>query len=269
MALAPRDEINEPEDPENFRATLVEHLDELRARVMRSLFAISAAWLAGWFLEPYVYEHLDRIVRDPSIWPHGKVSQQVFTNFSEPFFLKFKLGFIIGLILSAPYIIQQLWGFVKPALKPRERAPLKTVVPVSIALFALGVFTGYMILKPAFAWFLSFLDDFQNTTLLQNPGNYIVFIVKMLFAFGIGFQLPLILWFFGSIGIVTSDMLWKNWRIAIAGIVFAVAFLTPGGDIFSNVAMAVPLIILYFGSIGAIRVTEKRRRKRLEDESNA
>ena len=90
MALAPRDEINEPEDPENFRATLVEHLDELRARVMRSLFAISVAWLAGWFLEPYVYEHLDRIVRDPSIWPHGEVSKQVFTNFSEPFFHLFR-----------------------------------------------------------------------------------------------------------------------------------------------------------------------------------
>ncbi|MGI8922935.1 MAG: twin-arginine translocase subunit TatC [Fimbriimonadales bacterium] len=264
MAIAPdnTEPWNDPEDPESHRATLVEHLDELRARIMRSLLVLAMGWAAGWFLEPYIYENLNAIVRDPSLWPAGVVGKEAFTNFSDPFFLKFKLSFIIGLVLAAPVIIVQLWGFVRPALKPNERKPLRIVAPLSAVLFLVGTFFGYLILRPAFAWFLSFLDDFQGTELLQNPGSYVIFIMKMLFAFGLGFQLPLVLWFFGSVGIITADALWKNWRMAVGGIAALSAFLTPGGDFFSFIAMAVPLTLLYFASISAIRVTEKRRVKR-------
>jgi sec-independent protein translocase protein TatC len=264
MATAPDNTQprKDPDDPESFRATLAEHLDELRARIMRSLLVLGLAWGAGWFLEPTVYDRLNNIVRDPSIWPNGIVGEEAFTNFSDPFFLKFKVSFIIALVIASPVIIFQAWGFVKPALKSKERAPLKIIAPISALLFLFGALCAYIILKPAFAWFLSFLDDFQGTKLLQNPGSFVIFILKMLVAFGIGFQLPLVLWFFGSIGLITSEMLWKNWRMAIAGIAFVAAFLTPGGDFFSFVAMAVPLVVLYFGSITAIRISEKRKEKR-------
>lgn len=264
MATVPQneEELRDDENPDSFRATLVEHLDELRARVMRALLVLALGWLAGWFLEPGIYDYLNGILKDPAIWPNGKVGDEAFRNFADPFFLKFKLSFVIGLIIAAPLIIYQLWGFVRPALKPSERKPLKTIVPASVLLFLMGVAIGYAILKPAFGWFLGFLSDFNGVTLLQDPGTYVIFILKMLLAFGIGFQLPIIVWFFGAIGVLTAEILWKNWRIAIAVIVFAVAFLTPGGDIFSNVAMAVPLIILYFGSIFAVRSTERRRKAR-------
>jgi sec-independent protein translocase protein TatC len=261
------EELYDPEDPESHRATLMEHLDELRSRIMRALLVLGIAWGIGWFLEPSVYKLLNSIVQDPSIWPGGKPGKEVFTNFSDPFFLKFKLSFIIGLILSAPIIIWELWGFVRPALKPSERKPLRIVAPVSAGLFGVGVLFGILVLKPAFRWFLSFLDDFAGTELLQQPGSYVLFILKMLFAFGIGFQLPLVLWFLAAIGLLTADGLWHNWRIAIAAIVLVTAFLTPGGDIFSNFAMAMPLTLLYFGSIWAIRITEKRKAKRAARES--
>jgi sec-independent protein translocase protein TatC len=240
----------------------MEHLDELRARITRSLGVLAAGWTIGWFLEPWVYESLSKIVKDPSLYPNGQVAKEAFTNFSDPFFLKFKLSFVIGLIIGAPIIVWELWGFVRPALKLKERRPLRVVAPVSVLLFATGVFFGYIILRPAFKWFLSFLDDFHGAELLQSPGSYVLFILKMLLAFGIGFQLPLILWFLGSVGLVTSQSLWTNWRMAIGAIAVISAFLTPGGDFFSFIAMALPLTILYFGSIWAIGLTEKRKARR-------
>jgi len=240
----------------------MEHLDELRGRITRSLLVLAAGWALGWFLEPYVYESLNKIVNDPSLWPNGVPGKEVFPNFSDPFFLKFKLSFVIGLIIGAPIIVWELWGFIRPALKVKERKPLRVVAPVSVLLFATGVFFGYLILKPAFRWFLSFLDDFPQAELYQNPGGYVLFILKMLLAFGVGFQLPLILWFLGSVGLVTSQSLWTNWRMAIGAIALISAFLTPGGDFFSFIAMALPLTILYFGSIWAIRLTERRKERK-------
>jgi sec-independent protein translocase protein TatC len=264
MATVPQneDELSDPNDPESHKQTLGEHLDELRARITRSLLVLAAAWLAGWFLEPAIYAHFNQILQDPDLWPKGQVGKEVFTNFAEPFFLKFKLSFILGLIFAGPIILWQLWGFVRPALKPTEAKPLRQVMPISAILFGLGVAMAYVLLKPAFAWFLSFLEDFSGASLMQNPGTYIVFIAKMLFAFGLGFQLPIVIWLLGSIGLVSSESLWKNWRVALAIITFVTAFLTPGGDLFSNVAMGVPLVILYFGSIFAVRFTEKKREKR-------
>lgn len=265
---------NEPEDwkdsedPDSFKATLVEHLDELRMRIVRSLLVLCIAWAVGWFLEAPIYNHLNNILRDPALWPGGHVGSEAFRNFADPFFLKFKLSFVIGLIIAGPVIIWQLWGFVRPALRPKERKPLGKIVPVSALLFLLGVFVGYIILKPAFKWFLSFLGDFEGTTLLQEPGTFVMFILKMVFAFGIGFQLPVVVWFMGSIGVITSEALWKNWRIAIAVIIFATAFLTPGGDFFSNFAMALPLTLLYFGSIVAVRITEKRRKRKASEDAD-
>lgn len=259
--------LNNPEDPESFRQTLVEHLDELRSRIMRSLLVLCAGWAVGWFLEPSLYASINDIIRDPSILPAGAQVSEAFRNFSDPFFLKFKLSFVIGLILSAPVISYQLWGFIRPALRPIERKPLKVVAPLSAVLFVVGASFGFLIIRPALRWFFSFLDSFEGVGILQEPGLFVMFVLKMLFAFGIGFQLPIVLWFLGQLELVTSELLYKNWRMAVTGISLASAFLTPGGDFFSFVAMAVPLALLYFAGIGALRVTE-RRKLRLRSDLN-
>src|SRR5687768_3503561 len=101
--------LNNPEDPESFRQTLVEHLDELRSRIMRSLLVLSLAWVAGWFIEPWLYQEVNNIIRDPSLAPAGAQVSEAFRNFSDPFFLKFKLSFVIGLILASPIVIYQIW----------------------------------------------------------------------------------------------------------------------------------------------------------------
>ncbi|KAA0225393.1 MAG: Sec-independent protein translocase protein TatCy [Fimbriimonadales bacterium] len=269
MASAPysyddEDERLESEENEGHKATLVEHLEELRTRIMRSLFFLMVGWVGGWLLEPYVYKFLTQFLRDPDLMPKGmELPKQVFTNFAEPFFLKLKLSFVIGLLLTFPFIVLQLWGFVKPALKRSELKAMRIVAPISVALFFMGVGFAWLIMKPAFSWFFSFLPDFEGTELLQDPGTYIVFILKMMLAFGAGFQLPLAVWFLGAIGILTADGLWKNWRFAMVVIAVTAAIITPSGDAFSLIMMSTPLCLLYLASIYAVRVTEKRRARRL------
>lgn len=235
---------------------------------MRAMLVLAVGWLIGWFVEPWLYAVVNDMIRDPSLLPPGAQVSEAFRNFSDPFFLKFKLSFVIGLILSAPAIIYQVWGFVRPALKPSERKPLKVVTPISAALFVVGAGFGWLVIKPALRWFFGFLESFQGVGLLQEPGLFVMFVLKMLLAFGVGFQLPILLWFLGQIELVTSEFLYHNWRYAVGVISFAAAFLTPGGDLFSFLAMSLPMGLLYFAGIAALRVTERKKAKRAADRSS-
>lgn len=252
----------DPDDPEAHKATLVEHLEELRARLLRSISFIVAGWVAGWFLQDPVFIYLEGFLKDPRILPPGVKSPEfLFTDVTQPFMLKLKLSFIIGLIVSAPLVIWQLWGFVRPALRKEEKRALRKVVPVSIVLFLMGVSCALIILKPALTWFMGFLLDFAGATLMQTPGAFTSFVLKMILAFGIGFQLPIIVWFLSKIGLLTSETLWKQWRLALVVIIAFVMMLTPGGDVFSNVMLGVPLLLMYFITIFIIKLGEKRRRQ--------
>ncbi len=179
-----------------------------------------------------------------------------FRSFYEPFTVRLQLSVIIGLILTTPFIIRELALFILPALTAQEKRPLKLLMPVSILCLALGVCVAYGTLFFAMHWFLSYLEDFpQGSTLLQDPGQYILFFVKMMAAFGFAFQLPVLLMAGAFVGMVTSDGLKKNWRwgvvLAVCGGVF-----TPSNDIPSMMLMTVPLLILYFGSIYLVRIVE-------------
>src|SRR5579862_1670065 len=107
---------NSSDDPEEFRATLVEHLEELRDRIMRSLFALALGWAAGWFIEPFAYAYLNRMVTKAIMkaLPKGAEFKQAFPTVTEPFMLQIKLAFGIGLILVFPFLVLQVWGFIAP-----------------------------------------------------------------------------------------------------------------------------------------------------------
>src|SRR5579864_1557469 len=107
------------DDPEEFRATLVEHLEELRDRIVRSLLFLGVGWIAGWYLEAPIYSRLNGIITDAihHRLPPGTDFRIVFHNATEPFFLKLKLSFMIGLVIAFPFIVVQLWSFIAPGLK--------------------------------------------------------------------------------------------------------------------------------------------------------
>ncbi len=261
MAVDAPAEIERAEETGEVRATLVEHLDELRTRVLRSVFVIGIGWIAGYLVEPYVYRALAAPLRVAAMTNPGGL-EIVFRSFAAPFFLRFSLGLVISLILTAPFLVLQLWGFVKPGLRPNERKAMQIVGPVSVVLFFGGVALAWFILPAGFKWFLSFLSDFSDAKLFQDPKDYVSFVLKMFLAFGVGFQLPIILVTLAKLRIISDDMLWKYWRQALVVMAVAAMVLTPSGDAFSMLMLFFPLVFLYFGTVAVLRMIRRADRKR-------
>lgn len=242
-------------DPDEFQASLVDHLEELRTRIIRSVLVIAVSWIVGWFLEPYFYGAVSQMAQT-SIVPHlpkGTEFKEVFDNATGPFMLKMRLSFSIGLVFAIPFVIRQIWGFVAPGLKPSEQAPFRKLAPWSIILFAMGGGTALIVLPAALIWFTSYLDDFPNTELYQGAGTLAYFVIKMVTAFGIGFQLPLIVFVLGMLNLLTAETLIKYWRHSATFIFIAAAVITPSNDPFSMLMMAIPLTVLFMGSVYAVK----------------
>jgi sec-independent protein translocase protein TatC len=261
--------IKLPDDPDQFRATLVEHLEELRSRIIRSLLIIVGCWVLGWYLEPVIFGWLSNLLQTNIEPVVGKDKFKIiFGNFTEPFMLKLQVSFLIGVILASPCVLYQLWGFVRPGLKPNERKPIERVAPFTFVLFAIGVLFCCLILGPCAAWFATYLADFQGAVLYQNPAQMISFSLKMMLAFGLGFQLPVIVYALGALNLLSAETLAKYWRHAAVVIFFFAAAFTPSNDPFSMLMMAVPMVILFMISVWAVKITQ-RRRKKVEDDTRA
>jgi sec-independent protein translocase protein TatC len=251
------------DDPEEYRLTLIEHLTELRDRLVRSLIALIVGFIAGWLLVKPVYDILENTAAEAirKVLPKGSQFIPAFNNATAPFLLKMRLAFMIDLVLVFPFLIVQIWGFVSPGLKPSERRPFKILAPYSVLLFFMGASFCWMILPAAFQWFATYLQEFPGTSLFQEPGFMTFFALKMLVAFGIGFQLPLIVYGLGMAGLLTGDSLVQNWRQAATGIFVAAMVITPSNDLPSMLMMAIPLVCLFGVSVVAVRMLEKKRGK--------
>ncbi len=260
-----------PLDPEEFRAPLVEHLEELRTRLLRIIALLVVGWVAGWYLLPYLYGFLNTAIQNTvkeTIGP-GRYSE-AFRNAPEAFMLKFKLSFLIGLVLTFPLIVIQIWGFIEPGLKPNERKPFRRMAPLSLILFVMGASFCWVILPSAIGWFSGFLNDF-NAQLIQEPGTMVFFVLKMMLAFGIGFQLPLIVFALGALGLLSAETLVEYWRQAATFIFIGSAILTPSNDAFSMLMMAVPLVVLFVISVYAVKIVQRKKKptEEWEDEPDA
>ncbi|MDW8289672.1 MAG: twin-arginine translocase subunit TatC, partial [Armatimonadota bacterium] len=177
-------------------------------------------------------------------------------------FLRLKLSFVVGLILAAPYVTYQIWAFVAPGLTRSERRVVKMFLPFSALLFVMGVVLGYLFLPAAIRWFLSYLADYGNATLLQNPLSYVLLAVKILLAFGLCFQLPIVLIILAKLGLVSSKRLMTYWRHAVVLIFAVAAVVTPTNDPLSLMVMALPMIFLYFFTVGVVKRMESIAAKR-------
>lgn len=248
-------------DPDEFRAPLSDHLDDLRGRIVKSLAILVAGWIGGWLVTPWINTVIltrnIEAIRD--VVPKGTKVQVVLPNVTDPFLILLKQSFMAGLLLALPFIAWQIWGFVAPGLKPSEKRPLRYVVPVSVSLFFVGVFFCWMILPAAFQWFASFLDRFPDAALFQSPAEMVTFSIKMMAAFGICFQLPLIVYALGRLGIVTPETMGQYWRQATVFIFFAAAAITPSNDPISMLMMAIPLCVLFAISVYAVKLTTKKQ----------
>ncbi len=258
MALkltGPNSEDNRRRDEER-KAELTEHLAELRTRLIRATLYIVVGMIVMYALFKPIYTILEAPIAP--ILKLNPGSSFRFSSFTEPFFLQLQIATVGGLLLAAPLVVLELWGFVAPALTPQEKKGVHFVAPLSVLLFILGVACAYLILPRAVTWFLSYLSNFPNTILLQNPLTYTVFVIKLLLVFGLLFQLPVVLMFLGKVGIINSRLMVQYWRQIAVGLFTMAMVVAPSNDPGTMLALAIPLTVLFFGSIGLVKMVEPK-----------
>ncbi|MBA4367059.1 MAG: twin-arginine translocase subunit TatC [Desulfobacterium sp.] len=222
------------------------HLEELRTRLIRCFIAIGVGFAISYGFKEKLFE----ILMSPLVTVMKGETKMIFTGLAEAFFTYMKVAFLSGLLLASPVIFFEFWMFVSPGLYKKERKVLIPIMVLSTAFFLGGALFGYFIVFPyGFEFFLGFANE--NILALPSMEEYLSFVSKMLIAFGLVFELPLVLTFMARLGIVSVDFLKTNRKYAILVIFIVAAILTPP-DVISQVMMAVPLMFLYeIGIIGA------------------
>jgi sec-independent protein translocase protein TatC len=234
----------------------LEHLEELRKRLIRSIIALLIA-AAGSF---YFADHIVKFI----VKPLGDTKLYV-TEVAGSFTAYFKVSLIAGLIVALPYIFWQLWSFVSPGLYKRERLMILPIVIASTVLFLLGAIFCFYVMLPVS---LNFLINFSGglITPIITVSSYVSFISMLILGFGLGFQLPIVAYVLGKFGIVSARGLSKARRYAIVVLLFLAAFLTPTPDAFTMMVMFVPLYALYEVSILIVWLTGKKKAAELSVE---
>lgn len=244
------------EEPVEEKMPLTDHLGELRTRLVRILIVVGIGLSACWFYKDLLFQVITRPLYQ--VLPQN--SHMIYTSLPEAFFNYIKICFYSSLVLTSPYTLYQLWKFISPGLYKSEKKYVGPFVIISTILFVGGVLFGYYLaLPPAFGFFVEFSSDFLKPMI--SVKEYLSFSIKLLLAFGLSFELPVLIFFMAKIGIVTSKMLSKNRRYAILIIFIAAAILTPSPDAFTQIIMAIPLIGLYEIGIFVARFAEKKRLK--------
>jgi sec-independent protein translocase protein TatC len=243
------------------RAPLLDHLIELRQRLIWSLLTFVAAFAFCYaFAEP-IYGFLTHPLAEALQGQPGR--RMIYTALYETFFTYLKVSAFGALCLSFPMVAVQLWMFVAPGLYRNERSAFLPFLIATPVLFLLGASLVYFGLMPvAITFFLGFeTPGGQGSLPIQleaKVSDYLDLVMTLIFAFGLSFQLPVLLTLLGRVGLVSSDFLRRNRRFAIVFAFVVAAVLTPP-DVLSQFALAVPLCLLYEGSIWSVRLIEKRR----------
>jgi sec-independent protein translocase protein TatC len=228
----------------------MEHLGELRVRIVRSLMAL----LVGLGIAlPFSQKIVDYLARPVKAAGHNLV----FLALTEAFWVQMKVALIVGLFVSAPAILWQIWAFCAPGLHTHEKKYAGPVVLVGSVLFIGG---GAFSLKIVTPYAINFLLSYSRPGLqpMISIGSYVDFLLKFTLAFGLVFELPLAITLLARMGVVTPAMLAKNRKYAILGAFIAAAILTPTPDAFNQTLMAGPLIILYEVGIICARIFGRR-----------
>jgi sec-independent protein translocase protein TatC len=242
------------------RMTLVEHLTELRDRLIKIVLAVAVGMIVAFLLYDLIFEFLLEPYEDiansrNAIDPEGRLLQ---VDPLEGFGVRMRLALYGGIALAMPVILWQLWRFVTPGLYEHEKRYAIPFVVSSLVLFVLGAGLAYYTLPRA----LEFLVDIggsDNFITAFAPGKYFTLITYMMLAFGIGFEFPILLVFLQMAGLVTPAQLWRGFRYAVVGITVLVAVITPSGDPISMLMLSVPMVLFYVLAIGIGALLQRRR----------
>lgn len=244
---------------ETERMTLIQHLTELRKRLLWVLVIMAAGMGICYMFVDQIYDFLVAPLAD-AMGPYDS-RRLIYTGLTEAFFTSLKVTFFAGVFLTFPFLLWQIWLFIAPGLYKTERKAFLPFLVATPALFFLGgACLYYLVLPMALPFFLSFQTTPSETALpIQleaRISEYLSLIMTLIFAFGLCFEMPVLLALMGKTGLITAETLSKQRRYAIVIIFVVAAILTPP-DILSQVLLAVPLLLLYELSIILVRHVQK------------
>ena len=237
----------QPDSPETSMPFL-NHLEELRWRLLKSVLAFILASLVAFYFSDKIVKFIIAPLGDTKLY---------FTEVTGSFYAYIKLSLFTGILVSAPIVFYQLWAFISPGLYRKEKSKVLPLVGISTLLFFTGAaFCYYAVLPYSLKFLIGFSGDLLSP--LITIGSYITFSGMLLLAFGICFQLPVAAYFLGKIGLISSAFLRKGRRYAIILILIFAGVLTPSPDVATQLLLAVPLYILYELSIIIVKITAKK-----------
>jgi len=239
---------------EEEKQPFLSHLEELRKRFVAISIGIGVAFVICYIFSERLFQYL--ILPLKAVLPKG--DRLIFTNLPEMFITYLKVSLIAGILLAAPFIFYELWLFIAPGLYQREKKYVIPFVLFSTILFVGGALFGYFVVFPfGFKFFLGFSNEYVKA--LPSVKQYFSFSIKLLFAFGVVFELPVVIFFLTKMGMVTSDFLKKQRKYEILLIFVIAAILTPP-DVATQCMMAGPLLLLYEISILISKMAKRKKR---------
>lgn len=248
---------DEYEDPEEAalggRMTFLEHLDELRRRILFSIIAVAVTFVVSWVFRVEIYGFLAAPIRDLNLELH-------LTKPTDAFTIYLKVSFVAALFLAIPVVLYQVWAFIAPGLYRNEKSYVLPFLFSSSVLFLLGgIFAYYVILPPALRFLLvEFGGEFTS---IIRAIDFFDFELVIIVGMGVIFQLPVLVAFLSIFGLITPSFLWRNFRYAFLLIVIIAAVVSPTTDPFNLFLWSGPMVVLYMISIGISWIFKRRRTK--------
>ena len=239
--------------------TFLEHLEDLRKRLLYSAIAILLAVIPGWMLSRQLYEILARPLTQ--YLPEG--TKLAYTTLTAPFMLYTNIAFLGAFFFTSPFVFYQLWMFVAPGLYQKEKKYVIPFVFFTTFFFIVGALFGYFVVFPwACRFFVNLATDFQPVITVDQ---YFSFSIKVLLGIALIFELPTLIYFLAKMGIITARWMIKSFPYAILAAFIISAIITPTPDVITQSVVAVPMIILYSLSILIALVVGRNREKRKQE----
>jgi sec-independent protein translocase protein TatC len=245
----------------------LEHLEELRRRIIYCIIAVAVGFFACWGYADRIYEIMQKPIM-VALEHNGMSEKLVYLNPTEPFNMYLKVAALAGLFVTSPFVLYQVWAFISPGLYRNEKRYVMPFMFSTVGLFIAGGIFGYKLVYPqALEFLIGYGKQFQP---MITIGEYTDLFLTIIIGMGVIFEMPILVFFLSLMGIVTAGWMWRNLRYSILVIFIIAAILTPTTDILNMCIFAAPMVALYVFSIAiAYLVHPKQRRARQEKQAKS